>query len=244
MPETVFSNERNLIQPEFEVPAGLLFGQPQVMDGLDLLQKIPEESIPLVFFDPQYRSVLDKLHYGNEGERQKERAKLPQMNDEIIREFMLQIERVLTPAGHLMLWVDKFLLVSSKWEHFKRLQPVDMLVWHKARMGMGYRSRRCAEYLIVMQKSPIRAKGVWKSHDIPDVWTERAERSHTHAKPQGLLEKLICAVTNEGDVIVDPAAGGYSVLRAAGVTNRRFLGCDILPANTVALGLLQTPDTP
>jgi hypothetical protein len=32
---------------------------------------------PLVFFDPQYRGVLDMLKYGNEGARQKGRFNLP-----------------------------------------------------------------------------------------------------------------------------------------------------------------------
>jgi len=37
------------------------------MDGLKLLEKLETDSIPLVFFDPQYRTILDKQNYGNEG---------------------------------------------------------------------------------------------------------------------------------------------------------------------------------
>ena len=36
-------------------------------DGLTLLASLPEQSIKTAFFDPQYRGVLDKLSYGNEG---------------------------------------------------------------------------------------------------------------------------------------------------------------------------------
>lgn len=93
---------------------------------------------------------------------------------------------------------------------------------------MGYRTRRRAEYCIVLQKNPQRAKGVWKSHDIPDVVLERSSQApHPHAKPVGLQGRLIDAVSNEGDFVVDPAAGSFSVLDAAGKTGRRFLGCDI-----------------
>ncbi|EAJ3409394.1 site-specific DNA-methyltransferase, partial [Campylobacter coli] len=50
------------------------------MNGLKLLKLIDKESIKVVFFDPQYRGVLDKLSYGNEGKsRGKERSALPQM---------------------------------------------------------------------------------------------------------------------------------------------------------------------
>ena len=45
-------------------------------DALELLRSLPDGCTPLVFFDPQYRGVLDKLAYGNEGARQRERAKL------------------------------------------------------------------------------------------------------------------------------------------------------------------------
>ena len=37
---------------------------------------------------------------------------------------------------------------------------------------MGYRTRRVGEYLLIMQKPPTLAKGVWQGDDIPDVVTE------------------------------------------------------------------------
>jgi hypothetical protein len=36
-------------------------------DALTLLRSLPDGCTPLVFFDPQYRGVLDKLQYGNKG---------------------------------------------------------------------------------------------------------------------------------------------------------------------------------
>ena len=51
------------------------------MDGLGLLKSLENNSINVVFFDPQYRGVLDKMNYGNEGERQIKRSKLAQMNE-------------------------------------------------------------------------------------------------------------------------------------------------------------------
>lgn len=203
------------------------------MDGLKLLAAVPAASVPLVFFDPQYRSVLDRQQYGNEGERQKSRAKLPQMDDKTIRRFIGHVERALMPSGHLMLWVDKFIVCRGVLSLLEgsALQLVDMITWNKGRMGMGYRTRRYSEHLVVLQKIPVRAKGVWRLHDIPDVWSEKidaGERNHAHSKPVGLQERLIRAVTNPADIVVDPAAGGYSVLRAAQNTDRHFLGCDLL----------------
>jgi len=230
---TVFSSERDLTQPDFLLPKGLKLDRRQKMDGLKLLKALGPASIPLVFFDPQYRSVLERQQYGNEGERQKRRLELPQMSNALIKMFLAEIERVLMPSGHLMLWVDKYIVVSGVTilTEGNGLHLVDMITWNKGRMGMGYRSRRYSEHLVVLQKFPVRAKGVWRVHDIPDVWTEKLgqeRRNHTHAKPVGLQERLMKAVTNAGDVVVDPAAGGYSVLDAARATGRHFLGCDLL----------------
>ena len=40
-------------------------------------------------------------------------------------------------------------------------------------------------------------------------------KHHAHAKPVGLQGDLLSAVTNEGDVVIDPVAGSFSVMDAA-----------------------------
>ena len=201
------------------------------IDGITLLKKLETASLKAVFFDPQYRGVLDKLKYGNEGAgRGKNRSDLTQMSPEIIYDFLMQIERILTPSGYLFLWVDKFHLVEGikPWlKNLKSLEPVDMITWNKEKMGMGYRTRRACEYLVVIQKAPRLAKSTWKIHNISDVWSEKVAKTHPHSKPVELQKALINAVTNEGDLVCDPAAGGYSVLQACRQTNRNFIGGDI-----------------
>jgi site-specific DNA-methyltransferase (adenine-specific) len=92
---------------------------------------------------------------------------------------------------------------------------------------MGYRTRRKAEYLIIFQKSPKRAKGAWLVHDIPDVWLEKIKLNHPHSKPVQLQSALINATTKEGDLVLDPASGGFSVFSACKILNRNFIGCDL-----------------
>lgn len=201
------------------------------MDGMELLSMLPADCAPAAFFDPQYRGVLDKLSYGNEGvSRGKQRTALEQMSEETIADFIAALERVLLPSGHLFLWIDKFHLCAgfSDWLVDTSLHTVDMITWNKERMGMGYRSRRTSEHLLVLQKHPTRAKDVWRVHNIRDVWSEKVQRGlHVHRKPIGLQTALIEAVTNEGDLVLDPAAGSFSVLEACKASNRTFLGCDL-----------------
>ena len=201
------------------------------MNGLDLLDLLDKESIKVTFFDPQYRGVLDKLSYGNEGKsRGKDRSALPQMSQEIIFEFLAKIEVVLKPNGYLFLWLDKFHLFEVKsWiENYQSLEIVDMIVWNKMKIGMGYRTRRKSEYLVIIQRYPRKSKTTWSLHNIPDVWDEKIlDKNHTHAKPIELQKQLILATTNENDLVLDPASGGYSVFRACKETGRNFIGCDL-----------------
>lgn len=144
--------------------------------------------------------------------------------------FIKEIDRILIPTGHLFLWIDKYHLCNgiTEWLKGTNLNIVDLIIWDKGKLGMGYRSRRKSEYCIVIQKTPKRAKGIWKTHNIPDVWEEKVQKNHPHTKPINLQKVLIEAVTDLDDVIVDPAAGGFSVLEACIQCQRYFLGCDLI----------------
>lgn len=210
----------------------VLLDRPNQADGVEFLSRLPDAVTSLVIFDPEYRGIMDYQGYGNEGQRQKGRAALTQMPETKIRSFIVEIARVLAAKGHLMLWVDKFHLVEgiNSWLAGLDLKIVDLVTWDKGRIGMGYRTRRRCEYLAVIQKLPLRAKGAWTAHDIPDVWLEKlpkAAGTHAHVKPEGLQAALIAATTSPGDIVIDPAAGSYSVMRAAHSIGRRFLGCDL-----------------
>ncbi|WP_088563006.1 DNA methyltransferase [Arboricoccus pini] len=226
---SVYGRDRRLRQPVFAPDARFPLDEATVGDGRQLLASLADGSMPLCIFDPQYRGVMDRQKYGNEGSRQRQRAMLRQMDEAEIQSFLGEIDRVLMPSGHLLLWVDKFHLCMGvqSWLAGTALSSVDLIVWKKKKLGMGYRTRRISEYLLVLQKAPLRAKGVWRAHDIPDVVEEAAPPGFTHAKPIALQARLIACLTNEGDVVLDPAAGSFSVLEACHRVERRFLGCDL-----------------
>lgn len=203
------------------------------IDGLELLQSLGDCSVDLCFFDPQYRGVLDKMHYGNEGDRQKGRSVLVQMSEATIIHFIQEISRVLKPSCYLMLWIDKFHLCEGvrPWLDSTLLQIVDLITWDKMKMGMGYRTRKQSEYLLIVQKKPIRAKGTWKLHNIRDVHSEKISqnelKAHPHSKPKALQKILIESCTNIGDLVCDPAAGSFSVLECCKELRRNFIGTNL-----------------
>lgn len=235
---SVFSSVRNApiipLHPVLKEGVANL-NKENMMNGLELLHQINNSVISATFFDPQYRGIMEKMNYGNEGARQKERALLEQMTDETIIDFIKQIDRVLVDSGHLFLWIDKFHLCEGTKHWFKdtKLELVDLITWDKGKIGMGYRTRRKSEYLLILQKLPKRAKGVWTKHTIPDVWTEKIiKKKHPHQKPLQLQKDLIEAVSRENDYILDPCAGSYSVLDACIEIKRNFIGCDLKPIKT------------
>ena len=198
-------------------------------DALALLRPLSIGCTALVFFDPQYREVLDRLAYGNEGARQRERCALPAMTTGYIDACCREIARVLQPSGYLMLWSDAFRLCEGAHQRGADVvKCVDLICWDNLRPGNGYRSRRRGGYLLVLQKPPLRAKATWRDHRIPDRWVEKVDRRiHPHAKPAGLIARLIGATTRPGDLVIDPAAGGFTVMHVAIEMERWFLGCDI-----------------
>jgi site-specific DNA-methyltransferase (adenine-specific) len=204
-------------------------------DALTLFGSLPDGCTPLVFFDPEYRGVLDHLQYGNERSRQRGRARIPAMTKDYFDACCCETACALKPSGYLLRWTDTFHLCEA--DHLRiadTCRCVDLIAWDNLRQGNGYRSRRRGDYLLVLQKPPIVAKSTWRDHGIPNRWPEKVDRKiHPHIKPIDLITRLIGAVTQPGDLVVDPAAGSFVVMRVADQLGRNFAGCDLrLPALT------------
>ena len=66
---------------------------------------------------------------------------------------------------------------------------------------------------------------VW---EIPNVKSKHVEKTdHPCQYPVGLIEPLVLALTNPGDMVFDPFAGVCTTGVAAALHGRRFMGCEI-----------------
>lgn len=63
--------------------------------------------------------------------------------------------------------------------------------------------------------------------DIPPVTSTKERMGYQTQKPLALLERLIEASTNEGDLVLDPFCGCATTLEAAQMLNRQWIGIDI-----------------
>ncbi len=77
---------------------------------------------------------------------------------------------------------------------------------------------------------------VWT--DIPPLQASSQERlGYPTQKPEALLERILRASSNEGDVVLDPFCGCGTTVQVAQKLNRRWIGIDI---THLAIGLIKT----
>ena len=77
-------------------------------------------------------------------------------------------------------------------------------------------------------------KSVWEIRP-PESWEKRFGKHPTH-KPVALLERILLASSNEGDLVLDPFAGSGTTLLTAFRLRRHALGCE-LSAEFLSLSL-------
>ena len=116
---------------------------------------------------------------------------------------------------------------NSKGNHWKftvgKLDELDAegrIYWPKKVGGWP----RYIRYLDAMKGVPL--QDIWV--DIPPVNPQAAERlGYPTQKPVALLERIIAASCNPGDVVLDPFCGCGTTIAAAEKLRRRWIGIDI-----------------
>ncbi|MFZ1087066.1 MAG: DNA methyltransferase [Terracidiphilus sp.] len=82
----------------------------------------------------------------------------------------------------------------------------------------------------------VQIQDIWT--DIGPIGAQAQERlGYPTQKPEALLERIISASSNEGDLILDPFCGCGTTVQVAQRLNRRWIGIDI---THLAIGLIKT----
>jgi site-specific DNA-methyltransferase (adenine-specific) len=100
-----------------------------------------------------------------------------------------------------------------------------MVVWDKGHFGMGNGFRSQHELVCHASKGvpTIYDKGIGNVLGFP----RQEPVDHPSPKPEGLMQKLVAAVTPVGGTVLDPFAGGGTTLRAAKNLGRKAIGVEI-----------------
>ena len=76
--------------------------------------------------------------------------------------------------------------------------------------------RRDYEDLRYTFHNPGKVSSVWQIPPAPRTW-------HPTPKPEALLERIILATSNEGDIVLDPFAGSFTTARVAQHLSRQWI---------------------
>ena len=134
-----------------------------------------------------------------------------------------QLDNLINPNSDRPNLTYEFLGITRVWR------------WTKERMQAAYESGlvvqpspgavpRLKRYLDEQRGRPH--GDLWT--DIPPINSQAKERlGYPTQKPEALLERIVSASSNEGDVVLDPFCGCGTAIAAAERLNRRWIGIDI-----------------
>ncbi len=220
-------------------------------DCLEILAAIPENSVDLVFADPPYflsnggiTCHAGKMVSVHKGDWDKSRG--PDANHEFNRAWLAAAQRVLKPNGSI--WVSGTAHVihsvgfAMQQLGFKLLNDIswvkpnpppnlacryfthatETIIW----AAKDKKSRHTFNYKLMKETNRGKQmKSVWEIRP-PESWEKRFGK-HPTQKPVALLERILLASTNEGDLVLDPFAGSGTTLLAAFRLRRHALGCEL-----------------
>jgi adenine specific DNA methylase Mod len=112
------------------------------------------------------------------------------------------------------------------------LAPQSCFKYNKEKMEQLDKEGRI-HYAKTGYPSYIRYLDEMEGNKCPDIWTDikiasKNERmGYPTQKPEALLERIISAGTNEGDIILDPFCGCGTAVAVAERLNREWVGIDI-----------------
>jgi site-specific DNA-methyltransferase (adenine-specific) len=211
--------------------ATLYFG-----DCIEVMESLPDHSVATVLTDPPYSS-------GGRRENSKSirKSMTRSVEDEdwirgdamstngfvyLMRLCGIQWRRVLAPGGHALSFIDWRMApqLSAALETADMRQH-PMLVWDKARLGMGAIFRNQHEFIVhTTAGNPLAPQ----RRDVPNVLRYPSVRDGDHPteKPDALLQTLLSVVNPPDGVVLDPFAGSGSALQAARALGFKSIGVE------------------
>jgi site-specific DNA-methyltransferase (adenine-specific) len=111
----------------------------------------------------------------------------------------------------------------------ERLDAIGRILWTSKTGG----TPSFKQYLDDMQG--VELQDIW--NDIPPISSQAQERlGYPTQKPEALLERIIQASSNEGDIVLDPFCGCGTAVVVAQKLNRKWIGIDV---THLAIGLMK-----
>lgn len=224
-------------------------------DSLELMRRIPDESVDLVIADPPYnvgvQTTVNRLKIKNKWD-------VIANYDNWMMQWIQESQRVLKPTGVLYFWhnnMPEIARLMTRIQDETELAFVSFCIWDK---GDGYRAQswhnrrpggksaprswfNICEYLLHYFKGGKTATGMEAInrpvHNVDpmhcNIWHHKPipsnNRLHTCQKPVDILARLIRVSSRPGAVVLDPFMGSGSTGVAALQEGRDFIGIELDP---------------
>ena len=217
---------------ESSVPvAGVPVFDLSLLDAVEWLHGLQNESVDLLVTDPAYESLEKHRAVGTTTRLKHSKASsndwFKVFPNSRFAELFAEAFRVLRPDTHFYLFCDAETMFIAKPEAekagFRFWKP---LVWDKRTIGMGYHYRARYEFILFFEKGKRRLNDLGVA-DI--IAVPRIHGGYPAEKPVLVSEVLVRQSSSAGELVADPFMGSGSVGVAALRLGRRFAGTDVNP---------------
>ena len=215
-------------------------------DAAEELRKLGDSSVDLIVADPPYN--LGK-NYGNNQDSKGFEEYLS-----FSKKWSTEALRILKPTGTLYIFMG-FRFISYLYHILDRELGMffnSWIVWHYTQ-GMGRKKGFSPRHddILMFTKSKrykfnldnvripqkyYRNRNNMRGANPGDVWIfshvhycNENRQKHPTQKPEALIERMVLASTDEGDLVVDPFCGSGTTLRVCQQLKRDTVGIEINP---------------
>ena len=225
-------------------------------NSLEIMKKIPDQSIDLLFADPPYNLQLkDTLYRPDQTTVEAvtqdwDKFSTYKEYDNFTEQWLIQAKRVLKKGGAL--WVigsyHNILRVGTIIQNLE-FWILNDIIWHKSNPMPNFRGTRFtnAHETLLWCTTSRETKYTFNYQNLKELndgkqmrsdWhipicsgkerlrNDDNQRSHPTQKPESLLYRIILSSTNKGDLILDPFLGSGTTAVVAKKLQRKFIGIE------------------
>jgi len=218
---------------------------------VQFMKKIPDDSVDLIFADPPYN--LSKSNFkikfskmaSKGADLNTNKGKWDKFSDEEYEKFskdwITECFRILKNEGSI--WIAGSyhnIYLMGHLLNKSGFAILNEILWHKTDATPNISCTRFVadhENFIWARKGKRhtfnyeKMKNLNGGTQMRSIWpkgkTAGGKKVHPTQKPAWLLERLIIASSNEGEVVFDPFMGSGTTAIASKKLNRDFLGCEV-----------------
>lgn len=211
---------------------------------LNELKSFDNNSVDLIIADPPYNVGKD---YGNESDKQ-------DFNDyiEFSKKWLTECYRILKKDGTIYVFIG-FRYISYLYQIMEKdlgMNFIDWICWHYTQ-GIGKTKGFSPRHddILMFSKSKkykfnlddirvpqkfYRSVNNMRGANPGDVWEvshihycQKGRQPHPTQKPEAIIERMVLASSNEGDLVVDPFSGSGTTLRVCQQLKRDAIGIEL-----------------